>query len=82
MSDALLARPISSLVMTTSNNSNASSVAITSNHRTVASNVANRRRYGCRANFAAFAALPYRASSSTRRVGTAATSTRRNAGAV
>jgi hypothetical protein len=77
LSEALLARPISSLVMNTSNNSNASSVAVTSSHRTVASNVANRRRYGCRASFGAFAAIPYRASSITRRVGTAATSTRR-----
>jgi flagellar basal body rod protein FlgG len=47
--------------MNTSNNSNASSVAVTSNHRTVANNVANLRRYGCRASFGAFAAIPYQA---------------------
>jgi len=72
-----LARPISSLAMNTSNSSRASSVAVTSSQRTVASSVAILRRYGCRPSFGAFAAIPYRASSITRRVGTDAMSASR-----
>jgi hypothetical protein len=72
-----LARPISSLDMNTSNSSRASSAAVTSSQRTVASSVAILRRYGCRLSFGAFAAIPYRASSITRRVGTDAISASR-----
>ena len=56
--------------MNTSNSSKASSVAVTSSHRTVANNVAILRWSFNAASFGAFASKPIRASSINRRVGT------------
>jgi hypothetical protein len=70
LSELRPARPISSPAINTSNSSRASSVAVTSSHRTVANRVAILRWCFNAASFGAFASNPIRASSINRRVGT------------
>jgi len=82
LSASRCALPSSSLVISRSSSSKASSVALASRYTAVASSVASFREGGCRFNRAGRPAMPYRASSSSRRCGTAVRSSVPNPAAV